>query len=116
MAIRRRPSRSIVASLKSSRLREISAPPLSQIGPRCTGSFGVALTVVHVLPPSYVVAMNRYQRPSKDEELKLPDLSVPRKPHDARPGSPATASGKTAWTEPTDAPMSWSSVHVWPRS
>ena len=109
----------MVTSLKSSRLRllPVQPRPLRQMPPApCTGSFGVALTVVHVLPPSYVVAMNRYHLPVKVEELKLPDLSVPRKPHAARPGSPATASGKTAWTTPTEEPMSWSSVHVCPPS
>jgi len=34
--------------------------------PRCTGSFGVALTVVHVLPPSNVSEMYRYQTPGHD--------------------------------------------------
>ena len=91
--------------------------PARQMPPApCTGSFGVALTVVHVLPPSYVVAMNRYQRPVKLGDCQSPDVSVPRKPQEARPESPATASGKTACTTPTEAPMSWSSVQVWPPS
>src|SRR4051794_14029372 len=47
-----RPCLSTVMSLKSSRLRDISAPPASQIGPRCTGSFGVALTRCQVEPAS----------------------------------------------------------------
>ena len=55
-----RPSRSIVASKKSSMLRQLPPP---QMGPRWMGSPGVTFCVVHVAPPSNVVAMNRYQTP-----------------------------------------------------
>src|SRR5438874_1750099 len=63
-----RPSRSTVMSLKSSRLRwlQMSARsdggivvPCRSMQPRCTTSFGVVSTVVHVFPPSYVVEMYR---------------------------------------------------------
>src|SRR3954453_14144482 len=54
-----------VASMKSSRLRHALEPPPIQIPPRWTGSFGVASTVVHVDPPSYVVATYRCQVPPK---------------------------------------------------
>src|SRR6266480_4418244 len=56
-----RPRLSIVASKKSSRLRQVLSP---QIGPRCTGSLGVTFCVVQVCPPSNVVATKRYQLPS----------------------------------------------------
>src|SRR5437868_6139973 len=58
---RTRPRLSIVASKKSSKLRQVLSP---QIGPRCTGSPGVTFCVVQVCPPSKVVATNRYQSPS----------------------------------------------------
>ena len=51
-----RPWPSTVISLKSSILRHGLLPPDIQTHPRWTGSFGVALTVVHVLPRSYVNA------------------------------------------------------------
>lgn len=55
---RTRPWLSIVASMKSSRLRSLPhvVPPV-QIEPRWTGSVPVALEVFQVLPPSYVEAM-----------------------------------------------------------
>src|SRR5215212_8436556 len=65
-ATRKRPCASTSAPLKSSRLRVPLSQPLNppaQIVPRCTGSFGVALTVVHVCPPSNVSATYRYQTP-----------------------------------------------------
>src|SRR3954469_20159200 len=46
----------IVMSLKSSRLRHGTEPPLFQMQPRCTGSFGATSTVFQCAPRSYVVA------------------------------------------------------------
>src|SRR5213596_2846579 len=66
---RTRPRLSIVASKKSRRLRQVLS---WQIGPRCTGSLGVTFWVVHVCPPSNVVAMNKYQSPSNRVGSLLP--------------------------------------------
>src|SRR5881396_1064449 len=57
-----RPSLSMEASKKSSMLRQVPPP---QMGPRWIGSPGVTFCVVHVWPPSNVVAMKRYQIPVK---------------------------------------------------
>src|SRR5439155_15286650 len=49
------PCPSSAMSLKSSRLRAEQLPPSvppAEMQPRCTGSVGVASTVVHVAPPS----------------------------------------------------------------
>src|ERR1051325_8762577 len=58
-----RPSLSIVAPKKSRMLPQPPPPP--QIGPRWIESPGVTFCVVQCAPPSYVVAMNRYQIPVK---------------------------------------------------
>src|SRR5712692_2486176 len=115
-ATSRRPSWSMVASLKSRRLREISPPPDSQIGPRCTGSFGVAFTSCHEFPPSKVEAMYMYQTPGNVRAARLPLLEVPRNATAARSSSPATASEKTALLMPADAPTSFTFVQVLPWS
>src|SRR3954453_10359497 len=111
-----RPCLSMVMSLKSSRLREISAPPASQIGPRCTGSFGVALERCQVEPPSYVVATYMYQTPGNVCDCRLPAVLVPRKAKAARLSSPATTSEKTVFLIPAAAPTSFTSRQLCPWS
>src|SRR5438128_12115895 len=91
---RTRPCASIVASIKSSKLRHGLVPPPSQMQPRCTGSF-VALTVVQVLPPSYVCATYKSQTPLKLASWNGPAAEVPWNANAARSGSPATTAGKT---------------------
>src|SRR5688572_32022631 len=94
-----RPSLSTVKSLKSSRLRVPSGQvvPLVQTTPRWTGSFGVALTVTQLSPPSYVVAMNPNHAPGKDLSVArpfAPGVVEPRKKYAARSLSPAITAGK----------------------
>src|SRR3954452_18442568 len=91
-----------VMSLKSSRLRQETEPPLFQMHPRCTGSFGVALTVVQWAPRSEVVATYMcHTAPTnfvpvvflpKDSACVDPRLVVPRKANAARLPSPAMTS------------------------
>src|SRR5947208_13709141 len=99
-------------SLKSSRLRDISAPPASQTGPRWTGSLGVALERCQVEPPSYVDATYMYQTPGKGRDCRLPAVVVPRKAKAARLSSPATTSEKTAFLIPAAAPTSFTSCQL----
>src|SRR5947208_11798938 len=87
-----RPCLSIDASLKSSRLRQAFDPPPFQIQPRWIGLPGVALTVVQVLPPSYVYATYRDQTPGNAAAWSSPALVVPRNANAARSSSPATTS------------------------
>src|SRR5437868_10089026 len=66
--IRTRPMRSVVMSLKSSRLRHALLPPPFQMQPRCTGSEGVTSVVVQFFPPSYVIDTYMCQTPLNAED------------------------------------------------
>src|SRR5919197_6606488 len=111
-----RPLVSTVMSLESSRLRVSPehAMPARQIAPRCTGSFGVASVVAHVLPRLYVIATYRCHSPPsytpswlaspKSGAWRLPGVVVPRKANAARSPSPAMTYGNTAFWIPKTAP------------
>src|SRR6266850_655588 len=86
-------------SLKSSRFRHGLLPPEFQMQPRCTGSAGVASTVVQVLPPLYVNATYKCQTPRKSADCVSPTVGVPRNAKAARLSSPAMTSANSAfWT------------------
>src|SRR6266446_7155945 len=72
-----RPCLSTVASKKSSRFRQMSAPPCIQKQPRCSGSFGVASVVVQCNPPSNVLATYKCQIPLKLFADSSPDIVEP---------------------------------------
>src|SRR3954449_7032608 len=115
----------IVMSLKSSRLRHGTEPPLFQMQPRCTGSLGLALTVVQCAPRSYVVATYMCQvAPTNlvpalflpnDVAWVDPRVVVPRKANAARSPSPATTSENSVWRIPKLPPASVGEDQVWPR-
>src|SRR5215216_8055247 len=111
-----RPCASTLMSLKSRRLRHWFEPPASQMQPRCTGSVGVASTVVHVTPPSSVVAIYRCQTPANDDAWSSPPVVVPRNANAARLSSPAIISGNCTLLMPNAAPTFCTFVHVAPRS
>src|SRR5919201_5034983 len=115
-ATRTRPCLSTDASLKSSRFRHGFEPPPFQMQPRWTGSPGVALTVVQVLPPSNVYATNTYQTPGNAAAWSLPALDVPRNANAARSSSPATTSGNFVFWIPYDVPTSTEADQVLPWS
>ena len=94
------------ASLKSSRLRHAFEPPPFQMQPRWMGLPGVAFTVVHVWPPSYVYATYRYQTPGKAFAWSSPALAVPRNANAARSSSPATTSANFVFWMPYEVPTS----------
>src|ERR1700674_594098 len=102
--------------MKSSKFRQMFAPPPSQMHPRCTGSLGVASTVDQVAPPSNVVATYRCQMPVNFGPVNPPDVGVPRKANAARSLSPATTAGKTTLLIPNAAPTSSGALHVLPLS
>src|SRR5215211_2776356 len=104
----------MVASIKSSRLRQTFAPPPCQIQPRCTASLGVASTVVQLAPPSYVVATYRCHTPANAEPCSPPVVVVPRNATAARPPSPATAAGNAVLLMLNTAPTSYEVVQVRP--
>src|SRR5919197_5126309 len=99
-----RPVLPMVASMKSSRLRQVFEPPPSQMQPRCTGSLGVASTVVQVAPRSYVVATYRCQTPVNRDDWSSPLVVVPRNAYVARSPSPATSAGNCTLLIPSEAP------------
>src|SRR5436305_10665176 len=111
-----RPCLSIDASLKSSRLRHAFEPPPFQMQPRWIGLPGVASTVVHVFPPSYVYATYSDHTPGKAAAWSSPALVVPRKAKAARSSSPATTSANFTFWIPYDVPTSAEADHVWPWS
>src|SRR6266404_2280941 len=67
-----RPSRSILLSKKSSRLRTMSAPPPLKRPLRCIGKLGVTSDVVQCAPPSKVCATYRCHRPVNAPEFESP--------------------------------------------
>src|SRR6476469_11175584 len=103
-------------SCKSSRFRQGLLPPAFQMQPRCTGSFGVASTVVQVRPRSYVVATYIcHSAPVKVEPSLLlpndaacvdPRVGVPRKANAARSPSPAMTSENSVLWMPKGIPTS----------
>src|SRR3954452_15641622 len=99
-------------SLKSSRFRQLLEPPCSQMQPRCTGSVGVASTVVQVTPPSYVYATYRCQAPGKVGAWSSPAVVVPRNAKAARLSSPAYTSGNWMFLMPSCAPTSTGGRHA----
>src|SRR4051812_11794888 len=109
-----RPDLSMVASLKSSRLRQALEPPPFQMQPRWTGLLGAPLYVFQCLPPSYVSATYRNQVPQKASAWSSPALSVPRKAYAARSSSPATTSGNFEFWMPKVTPASADLDHVLP--
>src|SRR2546425_6844318 len=117
-----RPYLSTVTSMKSSRLRvPLPQPPKPppQIVPRWTGSFGVASTVVHVLPPSNVSATYRCHMPGQFGSSPIapePVYGVPRNANAARPGSPATTAGNAECAMLNGTPTSRMFDHVLPWS
>src|SRR4051794_32757165 len=98
--------------MKSSRLRHALDPPPIQIPPRWTGSFGVASTVDHVVPPSYVVATYRCHTPPNAQFWSSPPVVVPRNEKDARLSSPATTAGNWTFWIPSVVPTSVDFVQV----
>src|SRR5258707_10140261 len=93
-------------SLKSSRFRHGLLPPEFQMQPRCTGSAGVAPTVVQVLPPLYVNATYKCQTPRKSADCVSPTVGVPRNAKAARLSSPAMTSANSAFWTPNAVPAS----------
>src|SRR3954451_11715209 len=108
--------------MKSRRFRVPLSQPLKpppQIVPFCTGSFGVASTVVHVLPPSYVVATYRCQIPGQlglSPNAPADVSGVPRYAKAARSGSPATTAGNADCAVANGTPTSRMFVQVRPWS
>src|SRR3954468_19305802 len=120
------PVLSSVMSLKSSRLRQGLLPPEFQMQPRCTGSLGVASTVVQVLPRSYVVATYMCHSPPvkvwpsellpNDAACVEPRVGVPRNAKAARLPSPAMTSENSVFLIPKGMPTSMDFVQVLPSS
>src|SRR3954467_7836261 len=112
-------------SLKSSRLRHGTEPPLFQMQPRCTGSFGTTFTVDQCAPRSYVVATYRCQVPPVNflpvesfpnvSDCVEPRVGVPRNANAARSPSPAMTSANSVLRTPAGPPASTEGLQVSPR-
>src|SRR4051794_25483779 len=113
-----RPCLSTVMPMKSSRLRvpfpQPSVPP-PQIVPRCTASFGVASTVVQLLPPSKVSATYRCHTPGHaglSANAPADGSDEPRNANAARSASPATTAENAVCWMLNGKPTSRTFVHV----